>query len=219
MLRVDLHLHTRFSGDSRTTPAQLVARCKATGLNCIAVTDHNTVRGALAVRDVAPFTVIIGEEVRTTEGEVTGLFLRSEVPRGLPPGEAARLIRAQGGLVSVPHPFDRFRRGSALSARGLAEVLPLAHIVEAFNARNLRAQDDDRALRLAREHGLLVSAVSDAHTAGEVGRTYVEMPEFDGTPEGFLAALARGRLVTHRASPLVHLASTWNKVLKLVERR
>ncbi|MBI2871565.1 MAG: PHP domain-containing protein [Chloroflexi bacterium] len=215
MLRADLHVHTRYSPDGLSHPKAVVARCQRVGLNCLAVTDHNTIRGALAVRELAPFMVIVGEEIRTSRGEVTGLFLQEEVPSGLAPGEAARRVKEQGGLVSIPHPFDTFRRGSALDRVGLEEVLPYADVVEAFNARNVFAEHDRAAQRLASERGLLVSAVSDAHTLGELGHTYVEMPEFDGTPEGFKAALAQCKLVTRRASRLVHLSTTIAKLRRL----
>lgn len=217
MLRVDLHTHTRFSPDCATPPRRLVERCLRVGLNCVAVTDHGTIRGALEVARIAPFRVIIGEEVPTRDGDIIGLFLQEEVPPGLPVGEAARRIREQGGLVSIPHPFDRLRR-SVITPQGLAEVLPLAHMVEVFNARNTFPGDDRRALALARERGLPGVAVSDAHHPLELGHTFTEMPDFDGTPQGFLQALAGARLVCRRSSPLVHLITVSNRLLKRLRR-
>ena len=117
-------MHTHFSPDSEVAPEKLVERCIKVGLNCIAVTDHNTTDGAFRVREIAPFMVIIGEEVGTSEGEVTGLFLEETIPRGLPPAETARRIKEQGGLVSLPHPFDRFR-SEVITKIGIEDVLPL----------------------------------------------------------------------------------------------
>lgn len=211
MLRTDLHLHTRYSFDCGTDPKKLVARCVRRGLNCVAVTDHNTIRGAIAVRELAPFHVIVGEEISTTGGDIIGLFLEQEVPAGLEPMEAAQRVKEQGGLVSIPHPFDRVR-GSAVSAQALADLLPLADIVEAFNARNILAGSDRQAMALAQTAGKAPISVSDAHTLGELGRTYVEMMEFDGTARGFMASLRHGSLVTHRSSALVHLATTYYKL-------
>lgn len=216
-LRVDLHIHTRHSPDSATSPDRLVARCLEVGLTCIAVTDHNTLKGALETARIAPFRVILGEEVKTAEGDLIGLFLREEVPPGLPPVETARRIKAQGGLVMLPHPYDRLRR-SVLTPRALREVLPFADIVEVFNARNVFQADNRRARALAAEQGLLMAAVSDAHHPLELGRTYMEMPEFDGTPQGFLAALARARLVCRPSSPLVHLLTTGTRALTRLRR-
>ena len=215
MLKVDLHMHTHFSPDSEAAPEAIVARCLEVGLDCIAVTDHNTIDGALAVQRLAPFTVIVGEEIRSADGEIAGLFLQEPVPRGLPAAETARLIKAQGGIVSIPHPFDRFRRG-VIDEAGLREVLPYADIVEVFNARNTLESSDRRAEALAQSHGLLRSAVSDAHTPYELGRAYVEMREFDGTPEDFIAALAEGRTVGRRTTPLIHCLTTLTKLKRRV---
>ena len=215
MLRADLHVHTGYSPDSEMSPERLVVRCLRTGLNCLAVTDHDSIEGALAVRELAPFRVIIGEEVCSADGEITGLFLSERVPPGLPAKETALRIKEQGGLVSIPHPFDRFR-SRVITADGLRELLPLADIVEVFNSRNSLDEDNRKARQLADEYGLLGSAVSDAHTALEVGRTYVDLPDFDGTPEGFLAALAKGRIVANKTSPLVHVLTTLTKAKRRV---
>ncbi len=211
-------MHTHFSPDSEVTPERLVKRCIEVGLDCVAVTDHNTIDGALAVRAIAPFTVIIAEEVGSSEGEITGLFLTESIPRGLSPLDTVKLIKEQGGLVSLPHPFDRFRQ-EVISRDALGQVVPYADIVEAFNSRNNLRADDRKAEELAREHGLLTSGVSDAHTTMELGRTYVEMPEFDGTPEDFKRALGQGRIVGRRMSPLIHVATTFTKLKKRVLRR
>ncbi len=211
MLRADLHVHTYFSHDCVTPLERVVDRCVWSGLNCIAVTDHNTIRGALAMKEMAPLTIIVGEEIKTADGDIIGLFLNEEVPSGLTAFATARRIRAQGALVSIPHPFDKFR-SSVIRPEALEDILPLADIVEGFNARNILPQSDRMAMALAEAHNLAISAVSDAHTAREVGRTYVEMPEFDGTALGFLAALRQGTLVTHRSNPLVHMTSRYQKL-------
>ena len=213
MLKADLHMHTRFSPDSETSPESLVARCREVGLTCVAVTDHNTIDGALEVRRIAPFLVIVGEEVRTSTGEVTGLFLKETIPSGLSPVESAKRIKEQGGLVSIPHPFDRFRR-EVISRAALEELLPYTDIVEVFNSRNNLAADDRKAQEFALEHGLVISGVSDAHTVMELGRTHIVMPVFDGTPEGFMRSLARGTIVGRRSSPFVHVLTTLTKLRK-----
>ena len=204
-------MHTDYSRDSIMSPEDLVARCLKVGLNCIAVTDHNTIEGALAVRAIAPFMVIVGEEVASAEGEITGLFLSETIPPGLTHLETVTRIKEQGGVVSIPHPFDRFRR-AVITPKALEEILPYADIVEVFNSRNSLSGDDRKAYEFAERHGLLASGVSDAHTTLELGRTYVEMPEFDGSPEGFKEALAAGRIVARRTSPLIHVVSTLAKI-------
>ena len=205
MLKADLHLHTTCSRDSAVSPELLIARCLATGINCVAVTDHNAIEGALELKKTAPFTIIVGEEIRTTHGEIIGYFLSEKIPRGLSPEETISRIRAQGGLVCVPHPTDRFRP-SALEPAALNAVLPLVDIIEVFNARTALNRDNDKAGRIAQTHGLMASAGSDSHTPGEIGNAYVEMPEFT-TPEEFKASLARGTVHGKKAGLWIRVVS------------
>lgn len=208
-LRADLHIHTHHSPDCSMTAAGIVAACRRAGINCLAVVDHNTLAGALEVAQLALFPVIVGEEIHTGEGEIVGLFLETEIPRGLSPEETIARIRAQGGLVLVPHPFDRLRR-STIGAEALLRILAQVDIIEVFNARIMIPAYSARARALAARQGLLGSGGSDAHTLGEIGRGYVEMPGFAGR-EDFLVSLAQGQVVGRPSSPLVHLFATWNK--------
>jgi predicted metal-dependent phosphoesterase TrpH len=207
LLKADLHTHTYFSPDSITSPDKYVQTCLKRSINCVAVTDHGSIGGALAVEKLASFKVIIGEEVESSEGEIIGLFLQEEVPVGLSAEETVQRIKEQGGLVCIPHPFDRFR-GEHLAEAALMRILPQVDIIETLNARTIFRRDNERAARFAQEHGLAMSAGSDAHSTRELGRACVEMPEFDG-PRQFLAALKEGRIVGRLSSPLVHLHSRW----------
>ena len=214
MIRADLHIHTEHSPDSVLPVRAMVRRCRDAGLGLIAVTDHNTIEGALRAREISEIPVIVGQEITTSQGELTGLFLAEPVPRGLPAAETARRIRDQGGLVSVPHPFDVFRR-NVIHREALAEVIGLVDIVEGFNARNTLASANSRARRLAESHGLPVTAVSDAHTAFELGRAYTEL-DLDGPPssEALLRALASAELTERPVTPLIHAATTVTKIWK-----
>jgi len=212
-MRCDLHIHTMYSPDSKTTPDQIVSRCKKVGIDCIAVTDHNTIAGALKMQRVAPFKVIVGSEIHTKDGEVIGYFLSEDIPGKLPVLETVRLIKKQGGLVCVPHPFDTLR-GSAIERSSLDEILPEVDIIEIFNARSIYRHQNTMARQFAVQHNLLASAGSDAHTPDEIGRTYVEMPEFDGK-DGFRNALAQGKIVGHSSSLWVHISSSWAKIRKV----
>jgi predicted metal-dependent phosphoesterase TrpH len=211
MLRGDFHMHTHFSHDCLTSPEALVQRAQDVGLTLIAVTDHNSVRGGLAAKKTASIPVIVGEEVKSTEGEITGLFLEDEVPAGLTPLETVKRIKQQGALVSVPHPFAGLGR-SSMSRSAVEEILPYVDIVEAFNARTHARSINAEARAFAAERGIAVTAVSDAHTVGELGRAYTELLDFDGTPEGFKRALAGATLIERPASRFVHVASTVNKL-------
>ena len=212
MLKGDFHMHTYYSRDCATSPEALVKRCQEVGLNCIAVTDHNSIKGSVAVQAIAPFTVILGEEIKSTSGEITGLFIKEEIPKDLGPVETAKRIKEQGGLVSVPHPFISVGRMSAVDHATVNEILPYVDIMEAFNARTLKQSDNQQARDFAREHGIVTTAVSDSHTLRELGHSYTEFPEFDGTPEGFKEALRQASFVEHPAGMFVHVYSTLNKL-------
>jgi predicted metal-dependent phosphoesterase TrpH len=211
MLRGDFHMHTYFSYDCGTTPEKLVRRCQEVGLNCIAVTDHNSIVGSRAVQAIAPFTVILGEEIKSTGGEITGLFLQEEIEPGLSPVETAKRIKEQGALVSVPHPFSGAGR-SSLDEQAVLDILDYVDIIEGFNARTMSTSAIEHGRMFADEHGLIRTAVSDAHTAGELGRTYTEFADFGGTPEGFKQAIAEANLVERPAGAFVHVYSTVNKL-------
>jgi predicted metal-dependent phosphoesterase TrpH len=192
--------------------AQIIPRCQERGINCIAITDHGTAEGALKMQATAPFKVIVGQEVLTQSGEVMGLFLKETVPNGLSVEDTVAQIRAQGGLVAIPHPFDRLRL-SPLNGHESGQILPQVDILEAFNARDVLRSNTSRIQLLAQKYGLRTSAGSDAHTPDEVGRAYVEMPEFE-TPEEFLHSLDQGKIVGHRSSPLVHLSTSLVHLIK-----
>jgi len=198
--------------DCLTPLERIVQRCLDVGINCIAVADHNTIAGALKLKEIAPFRVIVAEEILTPAGEMMGLFLTEEIPRGLSPKEAIAQIRSQGGLVGIPHPFGRslFWNSNELTSQ---EILSQVDIIEAFNSRTPFSSSIAKAQKLALEQGKVASAGSDAHTLGEIGRAYVEMPEFDG-PDDFLNCLAQGRIFGDKSSPLVHFASMWAKTRK-----
>lgn len=217
MLRGDFHMHTWYSHDCATRPVDLVKRCEQVGLNCIAVTDHNSIKGALEARDLSPGIVIIGEEIKTTEGEVTGLFLEEEIKPGLSPMETVLLIKEQGGLVSLPHPFDRLGR-SPLPLNVIRDIMPYVSIVEAFNARTRLSKDTNRSREFGVANNLLMTSVSDSHTLGELGRCYTEFPDFDGSADGFRRALKDAHLIEYRSKPWVHVFTTLNKLRRRLTR-
>lgn len=206
---VDLHLHTSASYDCRSDPADVVRVAREAGLDRIAVTDHNEIRGALEARASDPELVIVGEEVRTAEGpDLIGLFLTQRIPEGTPFRVTAQMIREQGGVVYLPHPFDRFRGvGEAL----LREADRWIDVVEGFNARVHDHSRNERAVRWAEERGLPLGAGSDAHLLREIGRGRLVLPPFH-RPEDFLRAARDGRIDGETSSPLVHVGSTWAKL-------
>ena len=212
MIKADLHVHTCYSIDCLTPLEGIVERCARVGINCIAVADHNTIAGALKLREIAPFKVIVAEEILTSAGEIIGFFLNEEVPKGLSPQEAISRIKKQGGLVGIPHPFGRSLPWNS-NLLTSPEILSQIDVIEAFNSRTPFSGGNARSSKLAKEHGKAASAGSDAHTLGEIGHAYVEMPEFDA-PDDFLKSLAQGKIFGQKSSYLVHSASIWARAKK-----
>lgn len=220
-IRVDMHCHTRLSKDSLNDPRRLVEAAASRGMGALCVTDHNGLANALALSRMSdlPIPVIPSEEVKTSEGEIIGYYLSELVPKGLSPEETVKRIKGQGGLVAVPHPFDSMRVGSRLKTPALERLVGkgMIDIIEVFNARAARSEDNEKALRFAKAHGLPMSGGSDAHTLIEVGRAYAELAPFVG-PEAFLEALRHGNVHGTLSNTLIHLGSTWAKVVKTVTR-
>jgi predicted metal-dependent phosphoesterase TrpH len=210
LIKADLHIHTCYSVDCLTPLDRIVERCLERGIDCVAVADHNTIAGALRLREIAPFKVIVAEEILTVAGEIMGLFLSKEVARGLSAEETISRIRDQGGLVAIPHPFGRSLPWHP-NVLASTEILSQVDVIETFNSRTPFTGSIRRAAMLAKEQGKAASAGSDAHTLGEIGRAYVQMPEFDG-PAGFLSSLAQGHIFGQKSSYLAHFASTWAKI-------
>ena len=203
----DLHMHTSWSHDCAVDPADLIMYAEGSGLGAIAVTDHNVFGGALETAELArehELIVIPGEEVKTDgQGEVIGLFLREEIPRGMSFAETVAAIKEQGGLVYLPHPFDRMHSiaDPATLQRHLADI----DVFEVYNARLLFESYNDEALRFARKYNLTMGAGSDAHVLQGVGTGALRMRAFDG-PEEFLLSL-RSAQVLRRPRSLMYLQS------------
>lgn len=192
-LRIDCHLHTMWSGDATTTPDELAAAVATSGIDVVCVTDHSTIDGALSLAEsgLLGVPVIVGEEMRTTEGELMGLFLTERVPFGLKPADAVARIRDQGGLVYVPHPFDPMRH--CLSRRALEALVADGgvDVIETLNGKTSLASLNEEAAAFAREAGLPGGGGSDAHVPAAVGAAWVEVDDAADvtTPAGFLAAV------------------------------
>jgi len=211
-MRVDLHVHTRHSRDSLITEQDVIRWVARRGLDALAITDHNTIVGALALADMAPFQVIVGEEIMSSEGEIIGLFLEKEIPPFLTPQETVARIRQQGGIVYIPHPVDRVRE-SSLSYVALMSIVDQVDALEVLNARVTFATDNELAAEIAEAHHLLAGAGSDAHQGFEIGHAHMEMAPFHNADE-FRIALRDGSIRGRISSPLVHVGSTYAKVAK-----
>jgi predicted metal-dependent phosphoesterase TrpH len=211
---LDLHCHTSASFDCLASPASQVRAAASRGLTHLAITDHDRIDGALRARDAAPagLNVIVGEEIRTADGDLIAVFLERAVAPGRPARETIEEVRAQGGLVGIPHPFDRFR-GSMLRDPRLEAMGALVDWVEAHNARVVGGGGNERAATFAGEMGLPGVAASDAHSTLEVGVAYTVVEVDPSTPEGLLAALTNVVLVPGRASYIVRTLTPISKIV------
>ena len=215
---VDLHCHTSASFDSLSKPADVARVAAERGLTHLAITDHDKIDGALAARDAAPagLTIIVGQEVRTTTGDLIALFVEKAIPPGLAPAEAADRIRQQGGAVGLAHPYDRFRAGAGRPGweDELERLLPLLDYVETWNSRLVIGNGNRRAAEMANAHGLPGAAVSDAHTLLEVGVSYTIVDGPLGSAAELRDGLIGAQLVTSRGSRFVRLAMPFAKVIQ-----
>lgn len=212
----DFHIHTRHSRDSILGEDRFIRVAIERGLTHVAVTNHNNVEGALAVRDRVralgldeQLTVILGEEVSTADGEVVGLFLERTIPRGLTADATADEIHAQGGLVSVPHPFDPFRR-SHIGAEPLQQLAAAGKIdmLEVFNSRVTFQRHNIEAAEFAARHEIPGIACSDSHSAVEIAMSFNALPAFD-TADELRAALRENEWHGSRSTILIHLTTRY----------
>ena len=206
LIEVDLHMHTDHSGDCATPVDVLINTARDRGLGAIAITDHNEVSGALEARKLAEelgdIKVIVAEEVKTAEqGEVIGLFLEEKIPKGLTMAETIAEIRRQGGLVYVPHPFDRFH--SVPDYEHLLDIVEEIDLLEVFNPRVALTSFNEEAVRFARKYRIVPAAGSDSHVAQGLGSVRQRIHDFDG-PAEFLEAM-RDADITRKHKNLVYV--------------
>jgi predicted metal-dependent phosphoesterase TrpH len=217
LIDVDLHMHTDHSGDCETPVEVLLATAREQGLGAIAVTDHNEISGALEAREQAAessaqggrggggwnqIKVIVGEEVKTAEqGEVIGLFIEEKIPRGMTMAETVAEIKRQGGLVYVPHPFDRMH--AVPDYEHLLDIIDEVDAIEVFNPRVAIGAFNEEAVRFAAKYRIVAGAGSDSHVAQGLGSVRIRMHDFDG-PQEFLQSL-RDAEITTKPSSLIYV--------------
>jgi predicted metal-dependent phosphoesterase TrpH len=186
-MKCDLHVHTDYSYDSTSHPHQIVERALEEGIDCLAVTDHGEIKGALAAADYAAdksVLIITGIEVKSKSGDIIGLDVREIVPDGLSAAATIAAIKGQGGLAVIPHPFSRI-----YGFKG--EIAPFLGTIDAVEVKNslLSRAENERAWRLAKENGLAFTAGSDAHSLRGIGRVFLEIPGSSLAKEKVLEAI------------------------------
>lgn len=212
---IDLHCHSRGSFDCLSAPRDILRAATERGLTHLAITDHDRIDVAQEMHAMAPegLTIIVGEEVKTRDGDLICVFLERAIPPGLSAVETIAAAREQGGLIGIPHPFDR-RRGSLLRDATMVGLVPLVDWIETYNARVVGHGNEDAA-ELALEHGRFGVAVSDAHSIMEIGVAYTALDGDPSTPAGLLAALPSAEIIPGRATYFVRL---WTPLAKGVNR-
>ncbi len=212
-LKIDLHVHTCYSPCSNLSLHTIERVARQRGLDVIAITDHNTIAGAVELMSCpAQLRVIVAEEIKTREGEIIGYFLTEEIPPALSVRDTIREIRRQGGLVSIPHPFDILRI-SRLGRTVLEEIISDVDMIEVFNSRDLLQKTDTAFIEEWENRGIVPVVGSDAHQRWEIGKACMMIDDFT-SPQEFLANLRTAQRVCKKSPFWVHLVTKLVKQFK-----
>jgi predicted metal-dependent phosphoesterase TrpH len=228
-MKIDLHCHTEASHDSSTPLGLIPNRCLNREVSVQAITDHDQIWGAKKLKSMVEdnkeaewhnLTVIVGQEISTSEGEIIGLFLHEAVPPGLSPEQTVEHIQNQGGLVLIPHGFDPMKRWR-LRPEALERIAGAVDIIETFNARVSNIQWNQAAVAWSQERGVLMSAGSDAHTLAEIGSAWVEVPRRTiQEPQDLMDALRGGKPVGDWTHPVVaYVYKVWDRTMRKLKAR
>lgn len=201
LIRAEFHCHTVYSHDSSNRIPQLLRAAKERGIERLAITDHNTIQGALKAKELEPELVVVGEEILTTRGELLAYFLSDEIPRKLSPMQTIERLKKQGAVIVVPHVFDRRRHG--WRKEDLEQILPHVDALEVFNARCLNPRTNHMGKAFAEERGFAMTAGSDAHSLVELGLASVWLPVFNN-PQELRESLKEARIDARLLSLLDH---------------
>jgi predicted metal-dependent phosphoesterase TrpH len=207
-IRVELHSHTNYSRCSNIQLMDMIVTCKQKSIDCIAITDHNTIDGALKLREIAPdwLQIIIGEEISTKDGEIIGLFLSNKIDgKNKSMIDVINEIKDQNAISYLPHSFDKIRRG-VVDKNITDKIIDIVDLFEIFNSRCIIKKFNDDALNYAKLHQTINAVGSDAHTLNEVGNAINIIENFVGKDD-FLSKMKEAVFETHYSSILVHLQS------------
>ncbi len=216
LIRAEFHTHTCYSHDSLVKIDDFLDTCNKKGLDRVAITDHNEIKGAFIAKELDPERVIVGEEIQTTQGEMLGYFIKNHIPAGLTPMQTIEALKAQDAFISIAHPFDP-HRGTTWSESSLAEISPYIDAIEIFNARCLSNRANLQAEAYARKHHLAGMVGSDAHSLYELGRASLLLPAFDDA-DSLRKALVSARRDDRLSGTWVHLISLYAKIVKRISK-
>lgn len=225
-MKVELHVHTRYSKDSILAMSMLYAKCRLKKIDVIAITDHNTIAGGVAFQEFCKkrksrIQVIVGSEIMTESGEIIGLFLHKEVPSKLSAVETVHEIKKQGGLVYIPHPYDEKRKKTVITSEALEEIREDVDCIECYNGRNISENYEEEQCRIANAIGKVAVVGSDAHTIFEIGRNYMECEEtavIIESKEDFLTRMSLSHAVKKPCIKFAHKITKFAKAYKLLQK-
>lgn len=220
MKKVEFHVHTRYSKDSILTYFFLLIMCKIRKIDCIAITDHNEISGAIRYKQKLEkhnIEVIVGEEIFTADGEIIGLYLNEKISADLTVYDTVKKIREQGALVYVPHPYDKKRVKTVLKPEALQSIVDKIDLIEIHNGRNIKAEYSDFQKQIAEENKLVGVVGSDAHTFYELGRNYCLVSSTE--KEQLVDSLKKGNFHIQQCIKLSHLNTKIARVIKMIGRR
>jgi len=209
MIKVWFHLHSEYSSDSCLKLKKILELAEKNNIKAVILTDHNNLVPQDEIAKIKRIRVILGEEVKTADGEIIGVFLKQKIEPNLSIEETIKKIKEQNGIVIVPHPFDRFRR-EVIKKEALFRVIEQIEVVEIFNARNLLNSDNKKAKEFAEKYNKVAIVGSDAHSIFEIDKALIELGDFSG-PLDFLERLKTAKFYTKKSSLFVHLLSAINK--------
>jgi hypothetical protein len=212
LIKAEFHCHSVYSKDSLVSLDGLVSTCHKKGIQRLAITDHNTIQGALVAQKLDPGLIIVGEEIMTLQGELLAFFVTEEIPSGLPTLDTIYRLRSQGAFISVSHPFDTLRAGH-WELPNLVNIVPLIDAIEVFNSRCMDSKANALAIDFANRYNLPGTVGSDSHTLGEVGKSSLTLPDFTDTTS-LKSSILNAQLHTKLSSPWVHFSSSYARWVK-----
>lgn len=222
-LKAEFHVHTRFSKDSLFCLSLLYLKCRLRKIRCVAVTEHNNIRGGLAFRRYCAkrknkVHCIVGEEIMTQSGEIIGLYLSKEIPAGLTASETIDEIKCQNGIVYIPHPYDEKRSKTVLREDVISREKDRIDCIECYNGRNVSPEYGHIQNAIAEKYGIKKIVGSDAHTCIEIGRNYLLLRALPDDPESFRALLQTAEFKTKKCISFAHLITKASKAIKMLFR-
>lgn len=218
--KVEFHVHTCYSKDSILTFPFILLMCKLKKINCIAITDHNEITGAILYKEKLKkygVEVIVGEEIFSKDGEIIGLYLKEKIPENLSASETVALIKKQNGIVYIPHPYDEKRKKTVLTLDALKEIVDEVDLMESYNGRNIKKYYQQKQKHIVRENNLVGVVGSDAHTFYELGRNYCLLKSTN--KDEIVKSINDGLFFTKSCIKYAHFNTKIAKVIQLVKRR